>query len=230
MKKVSITMSKVNKNPFERKQEGAVVKLCIVLMIAGSLSSCAVKADNVEGDENSPIYVWTKGQKYYYAFDEKIFLDIVPNMVVLSFEEKYLAEIQKFLQEDTQIRNMELANLGKCYILTTTEKSNVKVLMNDLKKLPGVKSVNPIYATSEGALIPMTGDIVVKFKENVSQHKIDEIFQKYRLVVIDISSWSSYYLSVPIDIDPLEVANAIYVSGLTSYSYPNFLMTAVNHN
>ena len=37
MKKVSITMSKVNKNPFERKQEGAVVKLCIVLAIAFSL-------------------------------------------------------------------------------------------------------------------------------------------------------------------------------------------------
>lgn len=205
-------------------------KLCIVLMLAGSFSSCAVKADNVEGDENSPIYVCPEEAKYYFAFDEKIFLDIVPNMVVVSFEEKYLAEIQKFLQENTQILNMELANLCRCYILTTTEKSNVKTLMGDLRKLPGVKSVNQMYATSEGALIPMTGEIVVQFKENVSQQDIDEISQKYRLEVIDIHRpTNTHYLSVPIDLDPLEVANAIYISGLPNYSYPIFLVKSVNH-
>ena len=38
-------MNSIIKNPFERKQKGAVVILC-VLMLAGSLSSCSNKNEN----------------------------------------------------------------------------------------------------------------------------------------------------------------------------------------
>jgi len=90
-----------------------------LFFVSVSISSCAKK----EVEENSSIYVWTEGDKrYYYAFDEKIFLDIIPNMIVVSFDENYLAEIQKLLQENTQILNMELANLGKCYIIYYYDK------------------------------------------------------------------------------------------------------------
>ena len=223
MKKVNITMSKVNKNPFERKQEGAVVKLCIVLMIAGSLSSCAVKADNVEGDENSPIYVWTKGQKYYYAFDEKIFLYEVPNKVVLSFDREYLSDIQTNLQRNAQIRQMEFQfENGHC-IFSTAENTDVKALIADLKKQSGVKSVNPMYACSEGGARGITDEIVLQFKENVSQQEIESIYKKYFLKVTEITHRYQIF-SVPVDLDPLEVANAIQTSGLTNFSYPSFLL------
>ena len=42
-------------------------------------------------------------EKYYYAFDEKIFLTEVPNMVILSFDEQYFSEIQLNLQRNAQI-------------------------------------------------------------------------------------------------------------------------------
>ena len=45
-------------------------------------------------------------RKYYYAFDEKVFLTEVPNKVVLSFDKEYLSEIQSNLQKNVQIKQI----------------------------------------------------------------------------------------------------------------------------
>ena len=166
-------------------------------------------------------------EKYYYAFDEKIFLTEVPNMFVLSFDEKYLSDIQANLWSNVQIRDSELGFNN--YILTTKENVTKRTFIEDLRRLPGMRSVNPMYATSEGALIPMTSEIVVQFKENVSQQNIDEIHKKYRLKVINIHRpTNTHYLFAPIDLDPLEVANAIQESGLANFSTPDFLIKVVH--
>ena len=223
-------MNTVNKNPFERfTQKGAASALWMCLLLAGCFASCSISEDNVE-DENHPVYVWTEGQKYYYAFYEKIFLVEVSNKIVLTFDESYLSDIQQYLQKISKILHMELANFDRSYILTTVENSNVRALMEDLKKQAGVKSVNQMYWLLNdmdwvygGTEMGVTDEIVVQFKENTSQQKIDEIYKKYRLEILNVNELFQV-LSVPIDFDPLEVANAIQTSGLTNFCCPNFLV------
>ena len=160
--------------------------------------------------------------RYYYAFDEKIFLVEVPNKVVVSFENSYLSEIQQFLQNNAQIRQMEFeSEFGNC-VLSITENTNSRAFIADLKKSPGIKSVNPLYNCNEGGIRGLTNEIVIQFKEGVSHLKIDEIYKKYRLEILDVNEVFQV-LSVPIDLDPLDVANAIQRSGLTNFSCPNFL-------
>ena len=119
--------------------------LLMALITIGSFTSCAKRADVENCESDNEVYVWPEGPKYYYAFDEKIFLDESPNKVVLRFEKGYLSEMQKNLQSDPQILHTEF-QIGNDYcILTTIEDSNVRTLMTDLKKQAGVKSVNPIY-------------------------------------------------------------------------------------
>ena len=42
-------------------------------------------------------YAQSQG-KYYYAFEEKVFINEVENKVVLSFDKKYLSDIRENLQ------------------------------------------------------------------------------------------------------------------------------------
>ena len=213
----------VIKNPFERfTQKGAASALCMCLLLAGSFTSCTNAEGNIE-EENLPVYVWTEGQKYYFAFDEKIPLYEVNNKVVFSFDEKRLSDIQQYLHSNPKILHDSINIDNKCCILTTVENANLKAIMEDLKKQAGVLSVNPMYLIYGGTEAIVTGEIIVQFKENISQQEIDKLYKKYRLGV-KRNSEHFQLLSVPIDIDTLEVANAIQISGLVNYSHPNFLV------
>lgn len=183
-----------------------------LLVLAGCFFSCTDEA----------IYVWPKGPKYYYAFDEKILLYEVPNKIVISFDGNYLSEIQQYLQGNTQIRQIDNIYIHNNVLILITEISDVTALMEDLKKRAGMKSVNPMYVVEDGLEIGITDEIVVQFKEHTSQQKINNLHKKYRLDVKEITELFQL-LSVPIDIDPLEVANAIQESGLVNFSHPNFI-------
>ena len=109
---------------------------------------------------------------YYYGFDEKIYLTEVPNKFVLSFDEKYPSEIRQFLQKNAQIRLIDDTQIHNNVYILTIERSDVK-LMEDLKNQVGVKSVNPMYAVEGGLEMGITDEIVVQFKDYVSQQEID---------------------------------------------------------
>jgi len=189
-------------------------------------------------NDNLPVNISTEGNKFYYAFDEKIYLNEVANKIVVSFEEKYLPELQQFLQANDIIHQVELFHFGNGFILTTQPffayplvslpppmPDEIKALMEDLKKQTGVKSVHPMYSVS-GLEMAVTDEFVVQFKKNVSQQEIDELHKKHQVKIIKITELYQL-LSVSIDFDALDVANAYQESGLTIYSHPDFV-TSVN--
>ena len=183
--------------------------------------------DNKSNTPDIPAYVWPEGSRYYYAYEEKMFLDTVHNKIVLSFNEKFLSAMQQYLQKNEQISHMELFYFNSGYILTIAENANVKALIEDLKKQQGVKSVNPMYAL-DGFEMGVTDEIVVQFKEHVSQQEIDGIHKRYQVEVKKTTDIYSQILSVPIYMDVLEVANAYQESGLVIYSHPAFVAKAVH--
>ena len=188
---------------------------------------------NCECEEE--VYVWPEGPKYYYGFDEKIFLYEVENKIVITYDENYRSEILCCLQKYPQILHIRYTH-GYYSELTTTEDTNEKALMDDLKMQAGVKSVNPLYCTPVeesgwfyGCTEMITTDeILVKFKENVSQQVIEKIYKEYCLEMKDVNELY-HLLSVPIEFDPLEVANAIQENGLTRFSYPSFISPIVTN-
>ena len=210
----------------------SLLVLLLVLMIA--VTACSNSGNSKNGnpgqgngirseEENSFVYLWPEGPKYYYAFEEKIYLDEVPNTVVVSFDEQYLSEIEKYLQKNDQIRHTELQPFNKILILTTAEDSGTGTIMKDLKKQAGVKFVHPMYAViNGGGKLIFTDQIVVQYKKNVLQQKIDEMHKRFNISVVKTTELHQL-LSVPVNLDPLEVANVFQESGLVNFSYPNFI-------
>jgi predicted KAP-like P-loop ATPase len=101
--------------------------------------------------------------------------------------------------------------------------------MEDLKKQAGVKSVNPMYATSDGLEMPVTDEFVVQFKENASKQAIDEMRKKYHIEIKEITKLF-FIFSVPVDSNVLEVANAYQESWLTNFSNPTFFAKLTHSN
>jgi subtilisin family serine protease len=160
-------------------------------------------------------------EKYYYAFNEKIFLNEVKNKIIVSFDNTHILNIQDNLQNNLVIRQMELQNNGNCYVLTT-DKANTKLLREDLSKQAGIKYITPIYATNDGCEIGITDEIVIQFKKNVSKQKINEMHKRYNVTVKEVTDLFQI-ISVSIDADVIDIANAYQTSGLVNFSHPNFI-------
>jgi len=160
-------------------------------------------------------------EKYYYAFDEKIFLYEVENKVVLSFNREYLSEINEYLQDDTNILHMELQIFNNVFILTT-ENPYIETLKKNVSQRYGIKSINPLFITYEGLEMALTDEIIMQFKENVSQQEIDEMHAQYN---VSVKETTPLYQLISISNlnDPLEIANLYQRSGLVNFSHPNFI-------
>jgi len=186
----------------------------IVFLIAMTIAVAGCSSSIEMDDEDD-------GQElFYYAFDEKIPLSIAKNKFVLSYEKRYFSEIQKFLQKNTKIRNINF-RIEQNYCVFTMENARIGMLRAEFSKQAGIKSINPVYLIYGGTEAFMTDEICVQFKGSISQQEINKLLQKYCLVDISAHSYS-HLLSVPIDLDPLRVANDIQESGLANYSHPNF--------
>jgi len=88
-------------------------------------------------------YAHSQG-KFYYGFEEKIFINEVSNKFVISFDKQYLSDIQTSLQKNNQIQQIEFQIKNSCCILTI-EKSDLKTLKEYFSKQIGIKSINPMY-------------------------------------------------------------------------------------
>ena len=179
-----------------------------------------------EGLPEGPVYVWPEGLRYYYGGGREIYVNVVPDKITLKLDKKYLSQIQESIQNNDQILQMEpLWDYTDVFVLTTAEGADVMALIGEMRKLPWAKSVNPAYHTvsGENEMYILNNQVVVKFREDVSQHEIGELLKKYCAKVIKTSSRGSTLLSLPVELDPLEVSNAIHESGLVHYSEPNII-------
>ena len=143
-----------------------------------------------------------QSQKYYYSFDEKIFLSEVPNKFVIGFDKQYLTEIETSLQSN----GVEF-QMGDNYCILTMENTNLETVKAFFSKQGGIKSINPMYIAADyGSEIVVTDEIVVQFKTDVQQQIINEMHEEYQVVVKEATKHFQI-LSVPFGLDPLEIAN-----------------------
>lgn len=161
-------------------------------------------------------------EKFYYAFEEKIFLNEVADKFVVSFDKQYFLNIQENLRTNTKIKHIEFQKENN-YCILTMESVYMKTERESFSKQVGIKSINPMYIIVNGGLeIGITDEIVVQFKDNASAQAINEMNKKYRIEIKE--NYDIFQvLAVPITFDPLEVANAYQTSGLVNFCKPNFI-------
>ena len=163
----------------------------------------------------------TEEKRYYYAYNEKIFLHEIENKMIVSVQRNNAADFKTLIRSEKTVWQND-----SVYILNV-ERERQKSLKRDLLQTRGVKSVHPMYAAC-GTEVGLTDKIVMKFNKNVSHQQIDEIHRKYQVYIDEIADLR-YLVTVPNHADALEIANQYQLSGFVEYCHPVFLAKIENH-
>jgi subtilisin family serine protease len=156
---------------------------------------------------------------YYYSYDEKIELTMIRNKVSLKFH------------SDRSQLDAQLVGIGKSLRWTSDQGALIEfsseVLLQQFLESPfarkNIKSQGKVYTInhSDSELI-CEDEIVVKFKKSVAATKVTEIASQFGMDVVEENSLFTLF-KVRDAGTALDVANRIQESGLTIYSFPNFV-------
>lgn len=165
---------------------------------------------------------------FYYAFSEKIPLETVPNQFVL-----------RYLNSD--IAKSKLSSLEKLGSFKRTAwkdertavisfiKGNMTEALQQLRSEQDVISVQPLLKTAQEKLeLAATDEVLVRFKKNIDSATIEATFKKFD-VKVSLKGELFYTVTVPKNVNTLQVANAIMESGVAEFSHPNFYRDIILH-
>jgi hypothetical protein len=158
--------------------------------------------------------------RYYYAYNERIFLYEVANKFIVTYSPEYSPAIKSLVLQVSGISGIE-SQTDSISIFYTDDQQSSSIKEIFLSQ-EGIKSVQPMYATENGLEMGVTADFVVKYNKDASPEEINQFHKKQNTTVRETTELHQI-LSVPPDSDALEIANAYQLSGLVEFSHPDFI-------
>ena len=105
--------------------------------------------------------------------------------------------------------------------ITSDSITSLEIIINELKQRENVVSCQPFYRTKDGVEMGLDNEILVRFLPDVTESRKKELQEKYGTKLVE-QTYVFQVLSVPKDMDPIEIANLYYESGLTEFATPSF--------
>jgi subtilisin family serine protease len=165
---------------------------------------------------------------FYYAFSEKIPLETVPNQYVLRYLNSDIAKSKLAILEKAGNYKNDGWKDDRTVIISFI-KGNAPVLLQQLQNEKDIISIQPMLRTAKEKLtVAATDEILVRFKKNTDSATIDQTFKRFNVTVLQKGELF-YTVTVPKNINTLQVANAIMESGLAEFSHPNFYRDIIMH-
>ncbi len=166
---------------------------------------------------------------FYYAFGEKIYLDKDPKQLVLRYASSATAQLQfEQLQKNQKKSPIEWKD-DRTVVVKPDGQQAIAQMKKEMEVLGDVVSAQVMYKTQNEKIdMAITDEILVRFKKETTKEGILKILAAYKLKMIDDGELFKT-LSVPKNLDPLQVANAIQETGLAEFSHPNFYIDILHH-
>lgn len=155
-------------------------------------------------------------KKFYYAFDEKIYLIPKENEMLVKFTDGFDKKSEELfltnLLPDIEIkwRNNSMAEITT---LSNKKRDELKTFLDSNDK---VASCQPIYTLENGVDIGIFDEILVQFLPSVTEEQKAELNKRFRTKVIETYEIFQI-LKVSKGDDALEIANQYFESGLVKF-------------
>ena len=164
-------------------------------------------------------------RKFYYAFDQKIYIDPIANKYVLLFENKSktdnaisrlaaLINRQRIKKQNETTITVELTANQQIEQLIVTIKNDIVIQ-------------KPVYKAERQELY-YTDEIIFEPKKGV---KKEDILRAAGLTISAVKEEKQFFtiLKIPSTLDACDIANKIQESGLVKFCHPNFIMPLEAH-
>lgn len=160
---------------------------------------------------------------YYYAFEERVPLEAVPNKVLL----RYAAAGSRAARA-AALRQQAGAEISlrwrddRTVLVTLAEGAARQSLLRQVAADATILAANQVYAVSTGLELGVTDEILVRFRPTAP--RAQRLAMRLRYHLAEIAATDLYLLwRVGKGQDALAVANALQETGLTEFAYPNFV-------
>jgi subtilisin family serine protease len=158
---------------------------------------------------------------FYYAFNEKIFLETVPNKFILRFTGSDIAKTKLNALEKTGLLKARDWKDERTVVVNFLKAATDKVI-GELQEETDIVSVQPLYTLKGGNTeIAATDEILVRFKKNIDNDEIDRTIRIFNLQLKEKGELF-YTFTVANSANTLAIANVIMESGVAEFSNPNF--------
>lgn len=168
-----------------------------------------------------------ENRKFYYAFNEKVFIDKIPNKFAVKFKDKQKANALKFylMEKIGNEKNIQSQNETTLIVDLNSTGKNINELLDS--KMPDIEIIKPAYKYQKQEMY-YTNEILVEALEGMN---INEVIRKNGLENYVKVKEGKFYSIIEIFsfFDACEIANKIQESGLVKYSHPNFMMPIEKH-
>lgn len=148
-------------------------------------------------------------QQFYYAFSEKIPLQQDGQKVAVTL--KQAESSFRFDATQTGKRIMD-----KLFVFDNFPAEAKR------STIPNLRNIHPVLKAADGIQLLLNDEILVSFKEGISEYQLNSIKNKFGLTLISNSTSFSLY-QIPENANCLEIANRVYETGLVKFSQPNFV-------
>ena len=163
------------------------------------------------------------GDYFYYGFDDKIVIDKVNDKILVK---------KKTTQSQSEGEQLIKNSFGRVKGIEWQGEDLCKIELDDLSDKGrktdnllsdnNILSVRELHATKDGLEFGFVDEIIVKFKENVSDADKEKLLASFKLERSrDIGICEVYTIHKVYDI--LEVANRLYETGFFEFAYPNII-------
>lgn len=161
-------------------------------------------------------------KKFYYAFDEKIYLIPAENKMLVRYIDGFDKNKEElFLTNFSSNMGIKWRNNTMVEITTPSAKKEDE-LKTFLEARKDVSTCQQSYKLENGLDISLFDEIVLQFLPGVSKEQQEELNQKFKTEVI--ATYEIFQiLKVSKGTDALDIANKYFESGLVKFSKPNFL-------
>ncbi|NTW50066.1 MAG: S8 family serine peptidase [Chlorobiales bacterium] len=171
---------------------------------------------------------------YFYSRDKKVTIKASPTKLVVINKTAYTEPQLKSWLGTSQLQtqyDLDVFNYDKQISIVTKKKDELVKLRKSLTDNQNFYMVNPVYLTDEGGELAPTDKILVRFKQDVTSEKIEQIRKEYKLESVKPDKRKRAYsvFRAPANSDPVEIANKIQETGLVLWSQPNFISELVKH-
>jgi subtilisin-like proprotein convertase family protein len=175
-------------------------------------------------------------KEYYYAGGKKIKLNRVPDSFAIRYKKDVPSKaIERKLSAKADLIDAEERKempKHRIIIVTLPPTRHLADVKNSVKSLEAdndVESITPVYREARSGLRMVAIDeIIVRFKDNVSQSEMEKFNGENDVEVIEQNRFvpNQYLLRVKNPKDTLEIANKYQESGLADFAEPNFVSEA----
>lgn len=161
-------------------------------------------------------------EKFYYAFDKRIPLNLKENTLIVKYEDGYdKEEAEQFLKRFSSTIKIKWYKTSIAEISTESKELKEK-LKTVLDTEDEVYTCQSLYTLNDGLKMMITDEILVKSIQGISIEEQKTLHRRYNTSIIK-STKIFQILKIPKGDDALEIAKKYFETGYFEFAYPNFL-------